>query len=196
MINIFTYQNLIEEINKNTKKKEQIIGFVYAPYNQTKIAKIVDQFYDWWQLNNSEILQFFWLGYYEGEKMHSEYCFRVNSHKSSLVHFNLQLFETLRKEVNKHWNYTYNEHFEIVFVRKYENKIDFKKKIRIDFDKYFNSVDDTRDIFAQIRNVVEEYKTFSALEKEIKNRKCLKRLRIVSFETLISLIPNFTKSHV
>lgn len=81
-------------------------------------------------------------------------------------------------------------------MRKYENKIDFKRKIRIDFDKYFNSVDDTRDIFAQIRNVVEEYKTFSALEKEIKNRKCLKRLRVVSFETLISLIPNFTKSHI
>lgn len=94
MINIFTYQNLIEEINKNTTKKEQIIGFVYAPYNQIKIAKIVDQFYDWWQLNNSEMLQFFWLGYYEGEKMDSDYCFRMNSHKSSVVYFNLQLFET------------------------------------------------------------------------------------------------------
>ena len=37
MINIFTYQNLLEEINKKTTKKEQIIGFVYAVYVNLKL---------------------------------------------------------------------------------------------------------------------------------------------------------------
>lgn len=194
MKNILTYQNLLEDIEKINSEKEQIIAFVYAPYNEERIVKIIDQFYDWWNIIfEDSILHFYWLGYISASESKS-HRWKVNTHNEKNVYFDMKIFHELESQLNKNWNYKYHDHFEIILIRKYKNHTYFKKKIRLDLENVFHTTTDIKDIMRQINNIVNEYQTFSALEIEIKNRKKVKRLVKVPIELLFEIFIKIVES--
>lgn len=189
MQNIFTYENLIEEIDKIDATKEQIIAFVYAPYNEERISKIIDQFYDWWNIKfEDSILHFFWLGYIEATDKKA-LRWKVKSHANDNTYYDMRIFNNLIKDLNNHWKFKYKDCFEIILIRRYKNHNYFNKQIRVDLEKVFSTTDDIKNIMIQMNEVVNEYKTFLALRIELKNRKMVKKLVKVPIDLFVQLVP-------
>ncbi|MFV0394067.1 MAG: hypothetical protein ACK5LC_06690, partial [Coprobacillaceae bacterium] len=177
MRNIFTYPNLINNIEEIDSKKEQIIAFVFAPYHEKRVAEIVDQFYDYWNIKfDDSILHFFWLGYVlEVEQKPGRWL--VDSHCYEKMYYDIKIFNDLVKQLNTKWKFTYKDKFEIVLVKCVNSKIDFKNTIRIDLEDCFTDIKEIKKVMCVVNDVVNEYKTFFALKQSIKNMKGLKRLR-------------------
>lgn len=189
MQNIFTYENMIEKIDKIDATKEQIIAFVYAPYNEERISKIIDQFYDWWNIKfEDSILHFFWLGYIEASD-EKALRWKVKSHAKGNIYYDMKIFSNLANDLNKHWKFKYRDRFEIILIRRYKNHNYFNKQIRVDLEKVFSATDDIKNIMIQMNEVINEYKTFLALRVELKNRKMVKKLVKVPIDLFLQLVP-------
>lgn len=188
MDSILTYENLIEHIREIDDPNEQIIAFVYAPYNENKIAEVVNQFYDFWNIKfDDSILHLYWLGYINAadNKLNR---WKVDSHANDCLYYDIKVFNSLINELNKKWKFKYKGDFEIILVKYKQGRIFFNDQIRIDLENNFASVKDIKNIFYSIHEVINEYKTFYALKKEIKNKAGIQRLKKVKIGNLLELL--------
>lgn len=187
MRNIFTYMNLVEEIESMDSTKEKVIAFVFAPYHEKRVQEIVDQFYDYWNVKfEDSMVHFYWLGYIrEAQKEKGRRL--IESHLYETVHYDIKVFNQLSQELNTNWNFKYKDTFEIVLVKCKNSNIDFKDTIRIDLENNFSEMKEIKEVIVTINDVMNEYKSFYALKQAIKSMKGLKRLRKIDVMSLIQL---------
>jgi len=186
MENILTYENLIENIETIDSQQEQIIAFICAPYYDERIQKVVNQFYDAWNIRFEEsLLHLYWIGYIHSYNQKPE---RGRIFIDDSLCFDTKIFHTLINELDKKWGFHYADHFEINLFQCLNHKINFKDHIRIELEDKLNTPTELKDTIHIIDSVLRKYQTFYVSKKEIKRIMHVKRLRKVDLDTLLKLL--------
>ena len=193
MESILTYNNLIEKFKEIDSTNEQVIAIVLAPYNLSKVAKIIDQIYDAYDFHcENGYIHICWIGYIRSYNM-NRYRWKVNQHYDNNLCFDLKIFNEIVNNLNQEWTFEYKNRFEIVLVKLYKNKIYFNEHIRIDFDKEFSNSYEMIDFILSINQAMNQFKTFKSLKLEIKSSRNLKRLKKIKLSDLLEFLPIFEK---
>lgn len=132
--------------------EQRVVGIMLARYDIGIIKEIVDQCYQYWDLNSEKYFDVFWAGYgaYLCPSAESEtktiLKFRDNDDR---IYFDLKAFVEIKKQFNGVFKPPYKDCLQLNLVNYHDGSLHFDESIRINLEENL----DTN--YAKIREIME-----------------------------------------
>lgn len=139
----------IKEIESMLSKKydydeRKIVGIMLARYNTSIAKSLINECYDYWDVNAGKAFDVFWCGY--GKYM---YLSQEESDESSIMpldkiickngdFFDLVSFTKSKTKLNQYLRKPYQDHIELVLINYYNGRLHYDELFQIDLEKYSN----------------------------------------------------------
>lgn len=143
-------QNRIQE--RYDYDEQRIVGIMLARYDIGITKEIVDQCYQYWNLNSRKYFDVFWAGYgaylspYDESATKTILKFRGNKKRA---YFDLEAFIEIKDQFNSVFKSPYRDRLQIILVNYRDGKLHFNESLKIDLEENLDAN------YAKIREIME-----------------------------------------
>ena len=153
MVEALSLNELRNKIQERYDYDEQrVVGIMLARYDIGITKEIVDQCYQYWNLNSRKYFDVFWAGYGAYQSPYDESAtktilkFRGNKKRA---YFDLEAFIEIKDQFNSVFKSPYRDRLQIILVNYRDGKLHFNESLKIDLEENLDAN------YAKIREIME-----------------------------------------
>ncbi len=143
-------RNKIQELYDHDEQR--IVGIMLARYDIGITKEIVDQCYQYWNLNSKKYLDVFWAGYgaylSPSDESATKTILKFNGNEKR-AYFDLEAFIEIKDQFNSVFKSPYRDRLQLILVNYRDGKLHFNESLKIDLEENLDSN------YAKIRDIME-----------------------------------------
>lgn len=153
MVEALSLNELQNRIRERYDYDEQcVVGIILARYDIRITKEIVDQCYQYWNLNSRKYFDVFWAGYgaylSPSEETATKTILKYRGNEKR-AYFDLEAFVEIKDQFNSIFKSSYSDHLQLILVNYRDGKLHFNESLKIDLEENLDSN------YAKIREVME-----------------------------------------
>ena len=181
MVKALTLRKLQNEIQERYDLDEQrVVGIMLARYEIGITKEIVDQCYQYWNLNSRKYFDVFWAGYgaylspYEESPTKTILRFQGNDDR---VYFDLEAFIEIKNRFNVVFKSPYNDRLQLILVNYRNGRLRYNESLKIDLEENLDPN------YVKIREIMEFVTTECRSEHQVAS--IARKLKVEHFKDII-----------
>ena len=153
MVEALNLNELKRKVQERYDRDEQrVVGIMMARYGIEITRKIIEQCYQYWNLNSGKIFDIFWAGYgaylSPSEESSTKTILRYQGNRKR-VYFDLESFIEIKDQFNDVFKSPYKDRLQLILVNYRNGKLYFNESIKIDLEENLDPN------YATIREIIE-----------------------------------------
>lgn len=193
MVEALTLEKLLQEVERRYDRDEQrVVGIMMARYDVRVTQEVVEQCYQYWNINSRKFFDIYWAGYGEylcvddqsPTKMILKYG--GNLHRA---YFDLEAFIDIKEKFNECFNSTYEDKIQLILVNYRDGRLHFNESLKIDLEENLDAnYAKIREIMEFVTNECRMAHEVAAIAKKIKLGKLKTVIKGITVSDVISTV--------
>lgn len=186
-------QNKIRE--RYDYDERRIVGIMLARYSIGISKEILNQCYQYWNLNSREYFDVFWAGYgaylSPSEESATKTILKYPGNEKR-TYFDLEAFIGIKEQFNDIFKTPYRDHLQLILVNYHDGKLHFDESLKIDLEENVDpNYAKIRDIMEFVTNECRSAHQVSSIARKLKYEHFKDIIKGVSLSDIVSTAIGF-----